>query len=161
MAFRDITDILGPIELPVRGKVYTLPTLTIAQGLELRAVLDPDDDATLNDEGFYDLLLGDQHAAMKADGVTPDWIARAAFVALADWQSGRPAAETLWETGLDPKVLTTYLARLETLSTSTDEATTTQEPTPGTTTKSPKTSQPRASRGPKSSAAGTSSTTAS
>lgn len=161
MAFRDITDILGPIELPIRGKTYTLPTLTIAQGLTLRAVLDPEDDTTLDDEGFYSLLLGDALEQMRADGVGPDVIARAAFVALADWQSGRPAAETLWETGLDPKVLTTYLAQLETLSTSTAEATTTPERTPGTTTNSPKTSRPRGSRGPRSSAAGTLSTTAS
>lgn len=159
MAFRDLTDILGPITLPIRGKTYTLPTLTVAQGLQLRAVLDPNDDATLDDDGFYDLLLGDQHAAMKADGVQPDAIARAAFVALADWQSGRPAAEALWETGLDPKVLTTYLARLDSISATTAAATTTPTPTRGSGTSSPK--KPRASRGVKSSTGGTSSTTAS
>ena len=109
MAFRDITDILGPISLPVRGKDYTLPTLTLAQGLELRAVLDPKDAKTLDDEQFYQFLLGPALDEMRGDGVGADVIARAAFVALADFQSGRPAAEALWETGLDPKVLTNYV----------------------------------------------------
>lgn len=109
MAFRDITDILGPIRLPVRGKDYTLPTLTLAQGLELRDVLDPADPKTLDDEAFYEFLLGDALTEMRHDGVGADVIARAAFVALADFQSGRPAAEALWETGLDPKVLTNYV----------------------------------------------------
>lgn len=137
MAFRDITEILGPITLPIRGKTYTLPTLTIAQGLELRAVLDPDDETTLDDEAFYALLLGDALPQMRADGVGPDVIARAAFVALADWQSGRPAAEILWETGVDPKVLTDYMTKLET-ATSTAAATTTSKRTRGNGTSTPK-----------------------
>lgn len=137
MAFRDITEILGPITLPIRGKVYTLPVLTIAQGLQLRAVLDPDDEATLTDPEFYALLLGDALEQMRADGVGPDVIARAAFVGLADWQSGRPAAEILWETGIDPKVLTDHMKKLET-ATSTVAATTTQKPTPGSGTSTPK-----------------------
>ncbi len=135
MAFRDITEILGPIALPIRGKVYTLPTLTVAQGLQLRAVLDPDDDETLEDEAFYALLLGDALESMRADGVGPDVIARAAFVALADWQSGRPAAEILWETGVDPKVLTDYVQQLT--ATSTAAATTTQKLTRGNGTSTP------------------------
>lgn len=137
MAFRDITEILGPIALPIRGKTYTLPVLTIAQGLQLRAVLDPADDETLEDEAFYTLLLGDALDAMRADGVGPDVIARAAFVALADWQSGRPAAELLWETGVDPKVLTDYVTTLQN-ATSTAAATTTPSPTPGSGTSTPK-----------------------
>jgi hypothetical protein len=138
MAFRDITEILGPIELPIRGKTYTLPTLTIAQGLKLRAVMDPKDETSLDDEEFFTLLLGDAHMEMAADKVGPDVIARAAFVALADWQSGRPAAEAIWETGIDPKVLETYLEKLDSISTSTAEATTTSQPKHGNGTKLPK-----------------------
>lgn len=137
MAFRDITEILGPIVLPIRGKTYTLPVLTIAQGLTLRAVLDKDDETTLDDDGFYALLLGDALHEMEADGVGPDVIARAAFVGLADWQSGRPAAEILWETGVDPKVLTAHMKKLET-ATSTDAETTTPSPTPGNGTSTPR-----------------------
>lgn len=137
MAFRDITEILGPIVLPIRGKTYTLPVLTIAQGLQLRAVLDPDDETTLDDDGFYALLLGPALEEMRTDGVGPDVIARAAFVALADWQSGRPAAELLWETGVDPKVLTDYVTTLQN-ATSTAAATTTPSPTPGSGTSTPK-----------------------
>lgn len=137
MAFRDITEILGPITLPIRSKIYTLPTLTVAQGLQLRAVLDPDDDETLDDEAFYTLLLGDAIEQMRADGVGPDVIARAAFVALADWQSGRPAAEVLWETGIDPKVLTDYMVKLQQADTSTAAETTTRKPTRGNGTSTP------------------------
>lgn len=139
MAFRDITEILGPITLPIRGTTYTLPILTIAQGLTLRAVLDKDDAATLDDEAFYALLLGDALETMRTDEVGPDVIARAAFVALADWQSGRPAAEVLWETGVDPKVLTQYLKKIED-ATSTGEETTTPSPKPGNGTSTPKNS---------------------
>lgn len=135
MAFRDITEILGPITLPIRGNVYTLPTLTIAQGLQLRAVLDPDDDETLTDPEFYALLLGEAEEQMRADGVGPDVIARAAFVALADWQSGRPAAEVLWETGIDPKVLTDHMEKLNAIATAAE--TTTPSPTPGNGTNTP------------------------
>lgn len=141
MSFRDITDIYGPIKLPIRGKEYTLPALTIEQGLHLRNVLDKNHEATLDDEAFYTLLLGEALPAMRADAVQPDIIARAAFAALADFQSGRPAAEAIWETGLDPKVLMSYLGEMQEALTSinTDEAGTTKSPkrTNGTKT-SPK-----------------------
>lgn len=137
MAFRDITEILGPVVLPIRGKAYTLPVLTIAQGLTLRAVLDKDDETTLDDDGFYALLLGAALEEMRADGVGPDVIARAAFVALADWQSGRPAAELLWETGVDPKVLADYVTTLQNV-TGTAAETTTRKRTRGSGTSTPK-----------------------
>lgn len=153
MAFRDITEILGPITLPIRGKTYTLPTLTIVQGLKLRASMDPKDDTDLTDDEFYALLLGDALQEMQADGVGPDMIARAAFTALADWQSGRPAAEAIWEFGVDPKVLKGYLDKVQQAltSTSTAEATTTPKPAPGSGTK-PRQKSPKdpASNGEKS-----------
>lgn len=131
MAFREITDIYGPIVLPIRGKTYTLPVLTIEQGLKLRDVLNPADNATMDDAEFYAFLLGDALEAMRADAVTPDTIARAAFTALADFQSGRPAAELIWETGIDPKVLQSYLGNMQEALTSLNTGT-------AGTTKSPK-----------------------
>jgi hypothetical protein len=141
LSFRDITDIYGPIILPIRGKDYTIPSLTIEQGLQLRDVMDPSNEATLNDEDFYALLLGDALPAMRTDAVQPDIIARAAFTALADFQSGRPAAEAIWETGLDPKVLAKYAGEIQealtSISTGVDATTKSPKRTNGTKT-SPK-----------------------
>ena len=139
MSFRDITDILGPIVLPIKGKNYTLPVLTLEQGLRIHAANRPDTPDTMTDPEFFDLLLGDAHAEMVADAVSPEVIARAAFVALADWQSGRPAAEAMWETGIDPKALTEAVQAAQALiSNSTAAADKTPQPEPTSTTKSPK-----------------------
>lgn len=122
MAFRDITDILGPITLPVKGKSYVLPVLTIEQGLRLRKIMDPNDAESMEDEELFAFLLGDAHDAMKADQVAPEVIARAAFVALADWQSGRPAAEVIWEQGVDPKALMQAIELAEALTSKATDA---------------------------------------
>lgn len=139
MAFRDITDIIGPIALPIKGKTYTLPSLTIEQGVKLHQVMDPEHEATMTDPELFAFLLGDAHAQMVEDNVAPEIIARAAFTALADWQSGRPAAEVIWEQGVDPKALQQAIELAEALtSTSTDEAVKTPSPARTNTTKSRK-----------------------
>jgi hypothetical protein len=139
MAFRDITDILGPIALPIKGKTYTLPVLTIEQGIKLHKIMDPKDEATMTDPELYAFLLGEAHAEMAADNVAPEVIARAAFVALADWQSGRPAAEVIWEQGVDPKALMKAIELAEALtSKATDAEHATPQPARTNTTKSRK-----------------------
>lgn len=139
MAFRDITEILGPITLPINGKTYTLPILTIEQGLRIHTAMNPNTPDSMTDPEFFEILLGDAHKQMAADNIAPDTIARAAFTALADWQSGRPAAELIWEQGIDPKALTEAVTAAQALiSTSTAAATATPSPAPTSTTKSPK-----------------------
>lgn len=139
MSFRDFTDIVGPIVLPIKGKRYTIPTLTIEQGIHLHKVMNPDTEETMTDPEFYEFLLGDAHTEMTADAVTPEIIARAAFVALADWQSGRPAAELIWEQGVDPKALQAAVDVAEALTLkATAGAAKTPSPEPTSTTKSRK-----------------------
>jgi len=139
LSFRDFTDIVGPIVLPIKGKRYTVPTLTIEQGIHLHKVMTPDADESMTDPEFYEFLLGDAHKEMVKDAVAPEIIARAAFVALADWQSGRPAAELIWEQGIDPKALQAAVAVAEALtSKATAEAAKTPSPAPTNTTKSRK-----------------------
>jgi hypothetical protein len=101
--------------------------------------MNPDTDESMTDPEFYQFLLGDAHTEMVKDAVAPEVIARAAFVALADWQSGRPAAELIWEQGIDPKALQAAVAVAEALtSKATAEAAKTPSPEPTNTTKSRK-----------------------
>lgn len=98
-------------------------------------------------------LLGPAYDQMFADHVPDRMVARATLVAIADWNSGRVAAEAMWTVGPgDPKALAAEIVRrLElTQSTSTAEETTTPEPVSSSGTSTPKGSKPRSPRASKS-----------
>ncbi|GAB3389146.1 hypothetical protein GCM10027568_10990 [Humibacter soli] len=105
MAFQDITEFLEPLELPMRGKTYTIPPMTLEAGLRLRPLLSGETPEDLTDEEVVKLTLGATHREMVADGVPEAWIQRAILVAMAEFQSGRVAAELIWKTGGDPKAV--------------------------------------------------------
>jgi len=102
MAFRSLEEILGPIVLPIKGKTYTLPKVSLTDGVRLHAILRQEDtNASLQD--VYDILLGDVQEQLRAAGVGPDTTDRVFFTALADFQTDREGAEKVWENGI-PKV---------------------------------------------------------
>lgn len=99
MAFRPLEEVLGPITLPIRDKEYTLPAVSLTDGVRLRAILNGENkDAKWSD--MFDILLGDAHAQLQADGADATTTDRVFFTALADFQSGREAAEKVWEHGI-------------------------------------------------------------
>lgn len=145
MALRPLEDIIGPLVVPVRGKEYTLPAVTLADGLKLHA--SRTNAAPLLSDELYRIILGDTHDQMLADHVPGDVIDRVFWTAYTDFTSGRDSAEEVWESGL-PKALRD--AAKEVLKTLQGGASTTPPPASGNGTTSPKAKAAR-SRGPKSS----------
>jgi hypothetical protein len=145
MALRPLEDILGPLVVPVRGKEYTLPAVSLTDGIKIHA--SRTEAAPLDATELYRIILGDTHAQMLADNVPGDVIDRVFLTAYTDFTSGRDSAEEVWENGL-PKALRE--AAKEVLMTLQDGASTTPPPASGNGTTSPK-AQAKRSRGSKSS----------
>jgi len=147
MALRPYEDIVGPLVIPIRGKEYTLPTVSLQDGLRIHASKSGGE--ALTGEELYKILLGDAWEQMTADGIGGDVLDRVFLTAYADFTSGRDSAEEAWENGV-PKAMREAAREVLALMTPQDEATTTPPPASGNgTTTRPKTA-PR-SRGKKSS----------
>jgi len=145
MALRPLEDIIGPLVVPVRGKEYTLPAVTLSDGLKIHASRNKGE--LLMSSDLYRIILGDTHEAMLADHVPGDVIDRVFLTAYTDFTSGRDSAEEVWENGL-PKALRD--AAKEVLKTIQGGESTTPPPASGNGTTSPKAKATRP-RGPKSS----------
>jgi len=133
MTFRDLTDIIGPLELPIRGKTYTLPVVKAPDGAKILAALAGKGE--LSDAQLHKILLGDVEKQMTDDGVTPFELDRVLWTALADVQKGRAIAEVIWEQGIDPKALTEATNRAQRRSKPSAAASTTKRPASTSTTK--------------------------
>ena len=105
MAFADYTEFIDPLELPIRGKTYRIPAMSLETGLRLKPFLSGEVPAGMTDAELAQLTLGDAYDEMTADSVPVDAINRSMLVALAEYQSGRAAAELIWKTGGDPKAI--------------------------------------------------------
>lgn len=148
MAFRDLRDIIGPLELPIAGKVYTLPVVSAQDGARIRLATEKAKLGTPDEIPAAELdriVLGDVRAEMEADKVLPQEIDRVFWTGLADVQRGRTVAEIIWEQGVDPKAIqaaqeaaqTNRAARRKSTKTRTAAATTTQRRASGSGTKTP------------------------
>jgi hypothetical protein len=108
MALRPYEEVAPePLAFPIGGKVYIAPPVGYLTGMRLQDLMSgkisPEEFGT-NDQ-LWQMLLGDVFETMKTDNVPAMAIARAAFAVLTDYKFGRPAAETVWESGLDPKAV--------------------------------------------------------
>jgi ParB-like chromosome segregation protein Spo0J len=93
-----------PIQIPVGGKVYTLPPMAFKTGLQIQAAIkDPEPGMTNMD--LWRLCLGPVFDEMVEGEAPAAAIERAGMVAYTDWRSGRDAAEAIWETGVSPEAL--------------------------------------------------------
>ncbi len=150
MALRPYEDIIGPLVIPVRGKEYTLPTVSLQDGLRMHAAARGGEDLSLED--LTVIILGDARQQMLDDGVPVAVIDRALWTGIADFQQGREHAEQVWERGVPKAVLEEMVKVLaQAQTTPADAESTTPPPASGTTTKTPKAP---ASRGRKSSPTG-------
>jgi len=79
--------------------------MSLETGLRLKPFLSGEVPAGMTDAELAQLTLGDAYDEMTADSVPVDAINRSMLVALAEYQSGRAAAELIWKTGGDPKAI--------------------------------------------------------
>ena len=147
MGFAPLEEIEGPIVLTLRGKEYTLPVVTMEQGLALQHRVT--EGITAGDLAAD--LLGPVLDQLAQDGASPALVERVTMVALAEWKFGREAAEDAWR---DPKAPLTMLAALRKAyeaaqTTHTAAESTTPPPASGNGTKTPR-SKATASRGKRS-----------
>lgn len=111
MPFKDYYEVIDPLELPIRGKIYRIPAVPfkdMERWKRYRAALaagSVPDDEKLTNEDFYRLFLGPVHDEFMADGVHPDVAAHAVATALAEAEFGREYAEKVWANP-GPKVST-------------------------------------------------------
>lgn len=112
MAFEDLDELVEPLALPIRGKTYTLPRVSLEDGIRLKSVFDGNPDPTLTDEIVNGILLGPVHQELTADGVSDEWVGRVILTAMADLKSGRVQAEIMWKTGGDPKAIGALMVSL-------------------------------------------------
>jgi len=147
MALRPYEDIVGPLVIPVRGKEYTLPTVSLQDGLRIHA--SKSGGAPLTAEELNTILLGDAYQQLIDDNVGGDLMDRIWLTAYTDFTTGRDSAEEAWETGI-PKAVREAAKAALVLMTPQDEATTTPPPASGSGTTAPPKTAPR-SRGSKSS----------
>lgn len=102
MPLRPLEDIIGPLVVPVRGKEYALPAVSVADGAKIHA--SRSSGAALEYQELYRIILGDVHEQMIADHVPGDVVDRVFLAAYTDFTSGRESAEEVWENGI-PKAL--------------------------------------------------------
>jgi len=108
MPFEEYSELVGePIVLPINGRNYTLPPVSAEAGVDVLGVLrDPNSEAAKKPDltGMLSIrkLVGDALVdEMLKDKVPYDAMLRAAMVQMADFISGRDAAEKAWhESGL-------------------------------------------------------------
>lgn len=143
MAFRPLEEVVGPVVLPIRGKNYTLPPVSLADGVAMHRAAAGGDTFPLKD--LIRAILGDVKDQMQADGVPDSVIDRALWTGVADFQTGREAAELVWEHGVPKEILANLLAPLQDAMTQQAEASTTKQPGSGngTTAKNSKGNQSR------------------
>lgn len=134
MALRPYEEIIGPLVIPVRGKEYTLPAISLQDGLRMHTAAHGGEDLSLED--LTVIILGDARQQMLDDGVPVSVIDRALWTGIADYQQGREAAEQVWENGV-PKAVLEELVKVLTQAQPTPPAAapTTPPPASGTTTK--------------------------
>lgn len=99
----------GPLEFPIRGKVYTAPEVGIELGLRLTRIATGEAEQDMPAVELYKLLLGPIWDEMISDGIPLNAAMRAGMVAMNDFQYGREYAIATWEAGLDPKAATEIL----------------------------------------------------
>ena len=150
MALRPYEDIVGPLIIPVRGKEYTLPVISLQDGLRIHA--SKSGGAALSGEELHTILLGDAYQQLLDDQVGGDVMDRVFLTAYTDFTSGRDSAEEVWEKGV-PKAMREAAREVLALMSPPAAESTTKPPASGNGTSAPKKPATR-SRGSRSSKTG-------
>lgn len=149
MAFKEWSAFgADPIELPINGKVYTIPEIPASVGHQWWLLKeDPEADVPMlhwSQEQQAKVFLGPAYEQMLADDVPASAVARAMLVAQYDWLLGREQAEAIWAAkDASPEALAALLAANLRDRASTSTGADSMTPTPGSTsgTTSPRTTR--------------------
>jgi hypothetical protein len=147
-AFKEFNDLVDHLVLPINGKSYEIPLVTVEGRMKWEAVQadvpeGEDPPTPLTDDEFEHIFMGDTIDQMRADNVPDLAISRALSTAFTYAVAGKDTAEIFWETGGHPKALKAYVNahlpnRASRRSQSTGAANTTQSQRRGSGTKSRK-----------------------
>lgn len=99
------------LQLPIRGKVYTLPAVDIQTGLRLNAITTQGAEPDLAAVELYKLALGPVWDEFIADDVPLNAAMRAGMVAINNFMYGRDYAAATWESGLNPQAAAEIIAK--------------------------------------------------
>jgi len=101
-----------PLIFPVNGKQYTIPPVGYLTGIRLSGILAGTDHTMdkADSDAFWEFVLGDVWAQMKADNAPIEAMSRVGFATLTDFKLGREAAEKVWESGIPPEALAAAMA---------------------------------------------------
>lgn len=148
MALRPYEDVIGPLVIPYRGKEYTLPQVSLEDGLRMRSAAANNTSLSLGE--LMRIIMGDVAQQMLDEDVPPAVVDRALWTGVTDFQQGREAAEMVWENGLPKAVMEEILQPLlQAPTTPAAAAPTTKPPASGTGTRNQK-KKARRSRGKRS-----------
>lgn len=88
-----------PLRLPVNGKIYELPEISIADGLRISGVITGENTEFEGRPGedLWKLVCGPVWQQMIDDGCGYKAAARVGFTALVDFERGRELAIIAWE----------------------------------------------------------------
>lgn len=103
MTFKDYDEIGDRLRLPIGGKTYTVPPVDVDAGIRINRMRENPDEATLSNDEFARLVLGDVVDELVADKVPWAAFNRAASTALAYALYGADVAEHVWNGDPAPK----------------------------------------------------------
>jgi phage-related protein len=150
MALRAYEDIVGPLAVTIRGKEYTLPNISLSDGVRMhQAGSEGAEDMSIAE--LVGIILGPVRDEMIGDGVPASIIDRTFYAGLADFRGGREAAEAMWEHGVPKAIQTAIQEAVETAQKTPQAAATTTKPQASTNGTKPRTAR---SAGKKSSPTG-------
>lgn len=117
MAFKDFTEVVEPLELAYKGKVYRIEPPSGDDGTRFALAAEaqqageplPEGLAPFTNDETFRVFLGAAWVEMKADKVPQVFIDRCLDAAMADHFAGRLIAQIMWETGGDPKAAAQYV----------------------------------------------------
>lgn len=108
--FADYNEVVEKLELPINGKTYIIPPVTVQGGARwVEAQSGEEDVQPLTNDEFMHIFLGAAYDDMVTDEVPEKAINRAAQTALANHTAGMEVAEIMWTTGGYPKAIQAYV----------------------------------------------------
>ena len=100
------------LAFPIGGKVYTVRDLPYQSMLTIQKARagEPSDLDSADGDATWRLVMGATYDEMVADNVPGEALLRAGYATLAFFEGGPEIAESIWESGVDPKALEAALS---------------------------------------------------
>jgi hypothetical protein len=114
VAFQEFNDVVDHLILPINGKEYTIPEITVEGRIrwEQAQAETPEGEEPLpplTDDEFEHIFMGNVIDEMRADNVPARALDRALSTAVTYALAGKDSAQIFWETGGHPKAIEKYV----------------------------------------------------